>query len=140
MDVGRQLRQARERRRMSLRQIAEATKLSETALTHIERNEFHRLPGGIFRRAYLRGYAREVGVDPDAVVAAYLAEFPDLREADAWLMTPPPASDGATPARWLTTATVVTVLGLILYGVFRAATPAPVPPSIDPPETTALLD
>ena len=65
-DFGGKLRQARERRGISLRQIAASTKISAAALEALERNDISRLPGGIFSRAFVRSYAAEVGLDPDA--------------------------------------------------------------------------
>jgi len=49
-DFGRSLREARERRGVSLRQIANATKISMITLEALERNDIARLPGGIFSR------------------------------------------------------------------------------------------
>lgn len=76
MDFGARLRQAREQRGISLRQIASATKISPTALEALERNDISRLPGGIFTRAFVRSYALEVGLDPEQTVREFLASFP----------------------------------------------------------------
>src|SRR5437764_4068770 len=74
-DFGGKLRDARERRGISLRQIANATKISVAALEALERNDFSRLPGGIFSRAFVRAYAIEVGLDPEQTVETFLEEF-----------------------------------------------------------------
>jgi cytoskeleton protein RodZ len=73
---GSKLREARERRGISLRQIANATKISIGALEALERNHLSRLPGGIFSRAFVRSYAIEVGLDPDATIQEFIAQFP----------------------------------------------------------------
>src|SRR5262249_52218517 len=65
---GARLRDARERRGVSLRQIANATKISIAALEALERDEISKLPGGIFSRAFVRSYAIEVGLDPEATI------------------------------------------------------------------------
>lgn len=70
-EFGLHLKQARENRGMSLRQIAGATKISTVALEALERGDFSRLPGGIFSRAFVRAYAVEVGLDPDETVLKY---------------------------------------------------------------------
>jgi len=75
-DFGARMRQARELRGVSLRQIAEATKISVSALEALERNDISRLPGGIFSRAFVRSYAAEIGVDPEQTVREFLAQFP----------------------------------------------------------------
>jgi cytoskeletal protein RodZ len=76
MDFGSYLRQAREQRGMSLRQIATATKISAAALEALERNDISRLPGGLFSRAFVRSYAVEVGLDPDQTVQRFVESFP----------------------------------------------------------------
>src|SRR6184192_3050061 len=75
-DFGRKLREARERRGISLRQIAAATKISMSVLEALERNDISRLPGGIFGRAFVRSYAIEVGLDPEAIIQDFVAQFP----------------------------------------------------------------
>ena len=74
-DFGGKLRLARERRGVSLRQIAASTKISAAALEALERNDVSKLPGGIFSRAFVRSYAVEVGLDPDETVKEFLARF-----------------------------------------------------------------
>jgi cytoskeletal protein RodZ len=74
-DFGGKLRHARERRGVSLRQIAASTKISPTALEALERNDISKLPGGIFSRAFVRSYALEVGLDPDETVREFLERF-----------------------------------------------------------------
>ena len=74
-DFGGKLRQARERRGISLRQIAASTKISAAALEALERNDISKLPGGIFSRAFVRSYAVEVGLDPDETVREFLDRF-----------------------------------------------------------------
>jgi cytoskeleton protein RodZ len=75
-DLGAKLRQARERRGVSLRQVAAATKISVVALEALERNDPSKLPGGIFSRAFVRSYASEVGLDPDEAWREFAAQFP----------------------------------------------------------------
>src|ERR671911_1276605 len=74
-DFGGKLRQARERRGVSLRQIAASTKIAVAALEALERNDVSKLPGGIFSRAFVRSYAIEVGLDPEQTVAEFLQRF-----------------------------------------------------------------
>ena len=74
-DFGGKLRLARERRGISLRQIAASTKISVAVLEALERNDISKLPGGIFSRAFVRSYAVEVGLDPDQTVQEFLERF-----------------------------------------------------------------
>lgn len=81
-EFGLHLKQARERRGISLRQIASATKISTVALEALERGDFSRLPGGIFSRAFVRAYALEVGLDPEETVRQY-TELADAAAASS---------------------------------------------------------
>lgn len=71
---GEQIKRERELRKISLEDIAEATKISARYLRALERNDFSELPGGVFARGYVRAYAQFVGLDEEATVEAYLAE------------------------------------------------------------------
>jgi cytoskeletal protein RodZ len=75
MDVGAILQSARERRGLSLDELARRTKISVRVLRAIESNAFDMVPQGIFIRGFLRAYAREVGLDPTATVEQYLARL-----------------------------------------------------------------
>lgn len=75
-DFGSRMRHVREQRGVSLREIAEATKFSVSALEALERNDISRLPGGIFSRAFVRSYAAEIGIDPEQTVREFLSQFP----------------------------------------------------------------
>ncbi len=74
-DIGGRLRRARQQRGLSLQDAAGRTKLSVSVLQAIERNDFESLPGGIYRKGYLRSLAREVGLDPQEIAAEYDKDF-----------------------------------------------------------------
>ena len=75
-DFGDRLRQAREDKGVSLREIAAATKISMAALEALERGDFSRLPGGIFSRGVVRSYAIEVGLDAETTIEEFMGQFP----------------------------------------------------------------
>jgi len=75
-DFGTRMKRSREERGVSLRQIADVTRVSVVALEALERNEISRLPGGIFSRGIVRSYALQVGLDPEQTVRDFLASFP----------------------------------------------------------------
>jgi len=76
MTFGTHLREAREKRGVSLRQIATSTRISIRTLEALENNEIKKLPGGIFSRAFVRSYAQEIGIDPDEAVREFVHQFP----------------------------------------------------------------
>ena len=72
---GPRLRSERERRGISLETIASATKVGADLWDGLERNDFSRWPTGIFARAFVRDYARAVGLDEDEVVDEFCRLF-----------------------------------------------------------------
>ncbi len=95
---GAQLRKAREAKGLSLAHIAAVTKISVRALEAVERSDYSRLPGGIFMRSFVRAYAGEVGLDPDAALKSFLAECPD--DIASVPTGSPESIDGPTTERW----------------------------------------
>lgn len=73
---GPRLRRERERRGISLDTIATVTKVGPDLWDGLERNDFSRWPSGIFARAFVRDYARAVGLDADDVVDEFCRLFP----------------------------------------------------------------
>jgi cytoskeletal protein RodZ len=71
---GETLRRERELRQISLREIAEATKINLRYLDALERDDFRHLPGGVFNKGFVRAYAQFIGIDPETMVTAYLDE------------------------------------------------------------------
>jgi cytoskeleton protein RodZ len=129
MDIGRHLRESRERRGLTLHEIADSTKLSITTLQRIERNEFDRLPGGIFTRGFLRAYAAEVGVNPEEVVNNYLVQFSYAPAAEE--LPPVRGMEDAQSGPRVLMAMVAFGLALVVYGAFRDADEPPVGPRLE---------
>ena len=71
------LRRERERRGITLEAIADETKVSAALLAGLEDDDLSRWPGGIFRRAFVKGYAEAIGLDSTRVLADFLRHFPD---------------------------------------------------------------
>ena len=53
----------RQKKGLTLEQIAAATNISVRCLTAIETGDFKKLPGGIYATSYIRQYSRAVDVD-----------------------------------------------------------------------------
>ena len=71
------LRAARERRGITLRQLASETKVSVELWADLEDNNLSRWPKQVFARSYVRDYAIRVGLDPDEVVNEFCRLFPE---------------------------------------------------------------
>lgn len=83
---GRRLRAVRERQRIPISAIAESTKILGALLEGLENDDVSRWPTGLYRRAFIRAYARAIGLDPEPVVREFVARFPDPEDA----LPPPP--------------------------------------------------
>src|SRR2546426_4229801 len=97
MSFGENLRRERELRGISLHEIAEATKISARFLHALEQDRLEVLPGGLFPRAFVKQYARYLGLDPEKVAAEFqylhAEELPEARPAPRpprW--SPPPGA------------------------------------------------
>lgn len=117
---GARLRAERERKKISLRDIAEETKITMSLLQALEQDDLSFWPEGLFRRAYVRAYARAVGLDPERLVREFLERYPEPVEADP--------RDAVPPARALLISPIATVSSLLRRGSRGAAPPpSPVP-------------
>jgi transcriptional regulator with XRE-family HTH domain len=96
---GTRLRQRREEQHIALAKIAEKTKIKQSLLEALERDDVSHWPTGIFRRAFIRSYAVAIGLDPDAVVREFFEAFPEPVEVvtTAGLSAAADAARGATP-------------------------------------------
>ncbi|HUP44531.1 MAG TPA: helix-turn-helix domain-containing protein [Thermoanaerobaculia bacterium] len=68
---GEDLRREREIRGISLKEIADATKISRRFLEAIERNDHKTLPAPVFTRGFVREYARYLGLNSEEMVHRY---------------------------------------------------------------------
>jgi len=79
---GDRLRRQRQRKNLSLTEIAAITKVGASHFAALERGDCSRWPGGVYNRAFIRAYAQAVGLDADETAA----EFAECHEP------PPPAT------------------------------------------------
>jgi cytoskeleton protein RodZ len=93
VSFGDNLRREREIRGVSLREIAQATKISVRFLQALEDGRLDALPGGMFPRAFVRQYASHLGLD----VERTLADFGPLPAIDT---TPKAAARDSEPDPW----------------------------------------
>ena len=149
---GENLRREREMRGVSLEEISSATKISLRFLEAIERDDFSKLPGGIFSRSFIRSYAHYLGLDEERVVAEYqLAARPQV-DFDLHRMSSGSPASGRPASRTPLLATIVAVVllagGYELYRYSQrgadSSTPPPPPapatvkPAAPPPPPSAL--
>ena len=97
MSLGADLKRERELRGITLEEIARETKIRASMLGYIEDDRLDRLPAGVFRRSFVRSYARYLGIDEDKPVRECLRVEDRLESADneSRVFQPPRPSLGA---------------------------------------------
>lgn len=78
--VGEQLRQGRERLGLSVSAIADEQHLRPSLIQAIENGDYSKIDSELFLKGYVRAYARQVGLDADAVIADLNRELEPARQ------------------------------------------------------------
>lgn len=69
---GAKLKREREKKKITLEEVAVATKIGTRLLSALEEEKFDQLPGGIFNKGFIRAYARHLGLDEEKTIAEYV--------------------------------------------------------------------
>lgn len=69
--LGKYLRQQRESKKISLREVAKSTKVREHLLEAIEEDQHHLLPPATYVKGFLLSYAKYLGLNPKDVLMRY---------------------------------------------------------------------
>jgi len=91
---GQKLRREREKKRLTLNQLADRTKVAASLLRSLEAGECTRWPGGIYSRGFMRAYAGAVGLDPEHTVAMFVECYPEFAPPVDPVPEEAPANDG----------------------------------------------
>jgi cytoskeleton protein RodZ len=68
---GERLKRTRENKKISLDDVARATKINTRMLAALEQEKFDQLPGGVFNKSFVRTYARHLGLDEEQALRDY---------------------------------------------------------------------
>lgn len=82
--IGRRLRAARIQRGLDLEHIAAQLHLKPSLIDALEAGRYEALPGPVFVAGYIRNYARQVGLDPEPLGAAYLSAEKQTEPDRVW--------------------------------------------------------
>jgi transcriptional regulator with XRE-family HTH domain len=123
------LRRARLAAGLELADIERRTRISPSMLRWIDQGQFHRLPAGIYARAYVRAFAQAVGLDPAEVVASIEHALPPANEVVPDRGQTPGSDPGVRPRahpawRWMLAASADAVVLVAVCGVVVTATAA----------------
>ncbi len=69
---GKYLKKAREKKKLSLEQIASQTRIQETHLRALESEDFANLPAKVFAKGFVRSYAKALGLDEEEALQGFL--------------------------------------------------------------------
>lgn len=116
---GARLSEARRVQNLTTADIARRLKLSVWQVEALESGHYHRLPGPIFVRGFIRNYARLLKIDPEELLQAATDSMP----RPAPRSETPPSRDipfpAATPRRWPRYAiAAAVVVGLLAFYEF----------------------
>jgi cytoskeleton protein RodZ len=125
-------------RGVSLEEISVATKISLRFLEAIEREDFAKLPGGIFSRSFIRSYAHYLGLNEDQVVTEFQLAAQPQTDFDLHRM----AAGNSRFGRRTTGPLIATLVAVVLlvggYLLFRYAARATESSTSPPPAAAAV--
>ena len=78
--TGHLLKRAREQKGLSVSAVADAQHLRPAVIQAIEDGKYEQIDSELFLKGYVRTYARQVDLDPDAVIATLDEELEPLRQ------------------------------------------------------------
>ena len=135
MSFGANLKRERELRGITLDEISKATKVSVRLLKAIEADQFDILPEGVFRKSFIKSYAKYLGMNEEQVLHEYAlqhaarAAAPPQQEkllrSRAFITPPSPSSK----VIWITAGSLALV-GLILYWLLHNSGRTPTQDSV----------
>jgi cytoskeleton protein RodZ len=70
-EIGSTLREARVRRKLTLQQVEDDTKIRVKYVQAMENEDFDVMPGSTYVKGFLRTYATYLGIDPEVIIDEY---------------------------------------------------------------------
>jgi cytoskeleton protein RodZ len=115
---GERLKKEREKKNISLDEVALATKIGTRMLRAIEEERFEQLPGGIFNKGFVRAYAKHLGLNEEEAIADYFEAYRASLPVEEPVAVPhteavgsqAPNSEHFTPIAWKKTAAALLLL------------------------------
>jgi cytoskeleton protein RodZ len=113
--VGERLREAREKKGITLDEVARQTRIPVRHLEHIEKSEWDAMPAATYSVGFARSYGNAVGLDGAALGAEVRQELGLSRApASGPAAFYEPADPARVPPRWI--AVVAVVVAILLVG------------------------
>lgn len=83
MSIGEHLAAARQRAGLTVKEVSQRTRIRETIVRGVERDEYTECGGDFYVRGFIRAIAREVGADPEPLIREYDAAHPPALQSVA---------------------------------------------------------
>jgi cytoskeletal protein RodZ len=117
---GKYLKAKRESQRISLREVANATRIREAVLRAIEEDRYEDLPH-IYVKSFLSAYAKHLGLDPTDVIMLHQKYAEKVSFSKSQVSKHPPASrrKRVNVRLLVISISVALLIALIVYASFR---------------------
>lgn len=145
IEIGRTLREERERRGLSVESVEERTKISPTVILALEEGNRERFPHPVYARGFVRSYSLLLGLDAEELCGHFSREYPVPAEPEHPQQQRPQISvrmrhtdrgDLIYKIGAVVGIVVVCVAVWFLYGMYQtrqqSAAPAPVASAVEP--------
>lgn len=124
MTIGGTLAKARQEAGLTVSQVSDRTRIRETVIQAIERDDYTLCGGNFYARGHIRSIARVTGIDPEPLIG----EYDDAHGGSPQAIPAAQAFQPETPVRirerrspnWSAAMAVALVL-VVVYGVVRVA-------------------
>jgi cytoskeletal protein RodZ len=118
--LGQDFKRRREERKLSLKDVAEGTRVGVRFLTAIEADDFSALPGGIYTRSFVRAYAKFLGMDEEDVLARYRKQAATEEPAEPMMSYKEYPAESSSASLYIGVVVLLVIIvgggyGLILY-------------------------
>nr|WP_289037430.1 helix-turn-helix domain-containing protein [uncultured Allobacillus sp.] len=80
MEIGKRLREERLNQGLSLEEVKSETKIQTRYLTAVEENDWSKMPGNFYVRAFIREYAEVLGMDSAMLLEEHKNELPQTSD------------------------------------------------------------
>lgn len=114
-----QLKLEREALGISIAEVAEKTNIREVYIEAIENGDFHKLPGGVYNKAYVRSVSEFLGIRPS--MSDIIKSSPSQAQSHKiFIPDIDPSRYEIIPNKFIVTACVVGII--LVYGIYAAFT------------------
>jgi cytoskeletal protein RodZ len=117
---GKYLKAKRESQKISLREVADATRIREAVLRAIEEDRYEDLPH-LYVKSFLSAYAKYVGLDPTDVIMLHQKPVENLSLSKGWVLKyqSVPREKRVNVRFLVISISVVLLIALIVYISFK---------------------